>query len=158
MTEVLVRVTGNVGRASRKRPGARDLVLLEAVRRAGKVRPKDLAEHLGLSRAAITQQVQALTAAGDLEAETDPGDRRSLFLQVSPEGEKKLAVLNERGHQRWTLFTADWDEDEIALLADLLLKLESSIARAVRGDAPITEKPWRRPEDPSQHSPDPPKG
>lgn len=145
MTEVLVRVAGNIGRASRKRPGARDLALLEAVRRAGRVRPKDLADHLGLSRAAITQQVQALTAAGDLLAETDPADRRSLFLQVSPAGQEKLAGLNERGLQRWTSFTADWDEDEIQLLADLLLKLESSIARAVRGDAPITAEPWRKP-------------
>ena len=154
LADVLSRVGGNVVRASRKRPGARDLALLAAIQTAGRVRPKDLADHLGLSRAAITQQVQTLTQSGDLTAETDPADRRSVFLQVSPAGESRLQALTERGVQRWTLFTADWDDDEIRLLADLLAKLERSIATAVRGDQPITGAPWRQP--PSDHPAPPP--
>jgi DNA-binding MarR family transcriptional regulator len=114
------------------------------VQAAGRVRPKDLADHLGLSRAAVTQQVQSLTEAGELTAETDPNDRRSVFLEVTPAGQNRLRALTERGLQRWTLFTADWTRDEIQTLADLLLKLEQSIAAAVRGEPPVIAAPWSR--------------
>ena len=153
LSERLVRISGNIARANRRRPGARDLVLLDAVRQAGRARPSELAEHLGVSRARITQQVQALLDAGELRAEVDPQDRRSVLLELAQTGDDRLKELTERGLQRWALFTATWSTAEVTALADLLDKLEQSIADAVRHQPPVTGPRWRRaptPEEPDR--------
>jgi DNA-binding MarR family transcriptional regulator len=146
MAQALTRVSGNVQRASRRRPGASVLALLQAVAQAESVRPSDLAEHLGLSRGAVTRQIQQLVGEGVLGMSADPADGRSFFVSVTPAGRDRLAALDARGVQRFALFTRGWTTAEVRELGRLLEKLEASIAEAVRTDPPVTGAPWRRSE------------
>jgi hypothetical protein len=86
MARALTRVSGNVQRAQRRRPGAGVLALLQAVEQAGSAKPSELAEHLGLTRAAVTRQVQQLLAEDALVVTPDPFDRRSFSVAVSAVG------------------------------------------------------------------------
>jgi DNA-binding MarR family transcriptional regulator len=144
MYAVLIRVSGNVSRASRARAGAARLALLRAVAEASEPRPSDLAVHLALSRAAITRQLQELSAECLVELTIDENDRRSFFVSLTDAGRARLAALTERGLQRFELFTADWHDEDVQELARLLTLLESSIAKAVKLDEPIAGRPWQR--------------
>ncbi|TQS46119.1 MarR family winged helix-turn-helix transcriptional regulator [Cryptosporangium phraense] len=144
MSAVLVRVSGNVARASRARTGAARLAILRAVAEGSEPRPSDLATHLALSRASVTKQLQELSADGLVELTVDENDRRSFFVSLTEAGRAQYDALTERGLQRFALFTAEWDDDDVRELARLLTKLESSIAHAVRNDTPIAGRPWQR--------------
>jgi DNA-binding MarR family transcriptional regulator len=144
MSAVLVRVSGNVARAGRARAGAARLALLRAISEASEPRPSDLATHLALSRAAVTRQLQELSADGLVELTVDENDRRSFFVSLTDEGRARLTALTERGLQRFELFTADWSDEDVQELARLLTRLESSIAHAVQHETPIAGRPWQR--------------
>jgi DNA-binding MarR family transcriptional regulator len=146
MSQALTRVSGNVQRAQRRRPGASVLALLQAVQQAGSAKPSDLADHLGLSRAAVTRQVQQLIGEDALVATRDPVDGRSFSVAVTAAGQQRLAALDARGVERFALFTQHWTTEEVRELGRLLEKLEASIAAAVRSDPPVTAAPWRRPD------------
>lgn len=150
MARALTRVSGNVQRAQRRRPGAGVLALLEAVEQAGSAKPSELADHLGLTRAAVTRQVRQLIGEDALMVTPDPFDRRSFSVAVTPSGHDRLAALDARGVARFTRFTEGWSADEVRELGRLLEKLEASIAAAVRDEPPVTSTPWRHPpRDPS---------
>lgn len=52
-----------------------------------------LAEHLHLSGAFVTIEINKLVAAGLVSKTTNPGDRRRVLLAVTPETEQRLAEL-----------------------------------------------------------------
>jgi DNA-binding MarR family transcriptional regulator len=83
-----------------------DVRLMMAIKRdrAGKaVRPSELSERLGLTRATITYRVDRLLDVGLAERVADPSDRRALFVQLTQKGE---LVLN----RVMTLFASRTDE------------------------------------------------
>jgi DNA-binding MarR family transcriptional regulator len=147
MSQALTRVAGGMQRARRRRTGASAMTLLQAVADGGPVRPSALAGHLGVTRAAVTGQVQELAARGAVELSPDPDDGRSVLVRITPAGLEELTALNRRGVERFLMFTRDWDISEIRTLGRLLEKLESSIAGAVRHEPPVTGAQWRRTRD-----------
>lgn len=145
--QALTRVAGNMQRARRRRTGASAMTLLQAVADGGPVRPSGLAGHLGVTRAAVTGQVQELAARGAVDLAPDPDDGRSVLVRITPAGLEELTALNRRGVERFLLFTRDWDTSEIRELGRLLEKLEASIAAAVQHEPPVTGAQWRRTRD-----------
>src|SRR4051795_3592734 len=162
MAQALTRVAGGMQRARRKRTGASAMTLLQAVADGGPVRPSALAGHLGVTRAAVTGQVQDLAARGAVELAPDPDDGRSVLVRITPAGLEELTALNRRGVERFLLLTRDWDRSETRALGRLLEKLERSIAAAVQHEPPVTGAQWRRTRDgpaadapaPTDHSAD----
>lgn len=144
MGAVYARLAGNTARATRTRPGAVRLAVLQAVDAGRSPRPSELATHLGLSRAAVTRHVQDLSASGLVDLTVDEHDRRSCFVTLTATGRKELDALTERGIQRFQSFTADWTTEDVQELARLLTKLEASIAAATRHEAPVSGRPWQR--------------
>ena len=69
--------------------------LLSAVKRSPGSRPRmsDLAEYLTLSRGGITKLVDRLQEAGYLERVSCPTDRRTLYAELTPAGEKMLSDM-----------------------------------------------------------------
>jgi DNA-binding MarR family transcriptional regulator len=69
--------------------------LLSAVKRSpgGRPRMSDLAEYLTLSRGGITKLVDRLQEAGYLERVSCPTDRRTLYAELTPAGEKMLTEM-----------------------------------------------------------------
>jgi DNA-binding MarR family transcriptional regulator len=147
MAQALTRVAGNMARARRRRTGASAMTLLQAVADGGPVRPSALAGHVGVTRAAVTGQVQELAARGAVDLSPDPDDGRSVLVRITPAGLEELTALNRRGVERFLLFTRDWTVSEIRELGRLLEKLEASIAAAVQHEPPVTGAQWRRTRD-----------
>ena len=58
-------------------------------------RPKDIAEHLGVSRAAATTFIQRLEAKGWVETTPDPDDDRGVRVRVSRRGLEMLLRVGQ---------------------------------------------------------------
>src|SRR3954452_22632349 len=86
----LFGVLDNMNRARKNIPDAAMLAVLQqigAVERAepGRgARPSETAEKLDVHRSAITHHLRSLTGAGHITARTDPPDRRSSLLFLTP--------------------------------------------------------------------------
>jgi DNA-binding MarR family transcriptional regulator len=79
--------------------GDSDVRLMMAIKRdrAGKaVRPSELSDRLGLTRATITYRVDRLLDDGLAERVADPSDRRALFVQLTQKGELVLTQVMTR--------------------------------------------------------------
>lgn len=76
--------------------GTQYTILVSIARLSGQV-PElgvaTLAEHLHLSGAFVTIEINKLVAAGLVSKTTNPGDRRRVLLAVTPEAEQRLADL-----------------------------------------------------------------
>ena len=77
---------------------ATELRALFHIGRVVSITPKDLAAHLELTTGAVTAIARRLVAANLLHRVDHPGDRRSLYLE-----------LTEDGHQRMTAIHDDFD-------------------------------------------------
>ena len=67
--------------------------VLAALRRSGDpfvMKPTDLARVLMLSPAGMTNRVDRLEAAGWIERQNDPDDRRRTFIWLTPTGRQRL--------------------------------------------------------------------
>lgn len=56
---------------------------------------RGLAETLAISKPAVTRALDRLGGAGFVQRERDPGDRRSVLVTVTPEGERFLRKLEQ---------------------------------------------------------------
>lgn len=142
MVAPLMGVVAGIERAKRKGPAA-TLALLYVVAARQPIRPTDLSAEMGLHLSSITRQVQALSAAGQLEVTPDPKDGRSCFVSLSEAGRKEVERLTRIGLERFALFVEGWDPAEVRTLAALLTKLLESQARVAAREAEAPRADWR---------------
>jgi DNA-binding MarR family transcriptional regulator len=69
---------------------------LATIERHGPLTPSELAVRERVQRPTVTRVLARLEAAGLVVRATDPGDRRSCLVTVSPEGRELLSVLRTR--------------------------------------------------------------
>ncbi|MFF0490747.1 MarR family winged helix-turn-helix transcriptional regulator [Nocardia sp. NPDC004068] len=82
----------------------------------------ELAEHFLLDKSTVSRQVAALEQQGYLTREVDPANRRNHILRATPEGR---CVSREAERARARAFTErfrDWDDRDIARLAEYLVR------------------------------------
>jgi DNA-binding MarR family transcriptional regulator len=103
------------------------LSALAVVHRIGPVRISDIAAELEVNLSVASRQTQALQDDGFVDRVPDPNDGRSSLIAISDAGTAKL----EGAHQRLTgaIATAveDWDHDEVAGLADGIVRLRGAL-------------------------------
>jgi DNA-binding MarR family transcriptional regulator len=151
LVAALFAVTSGLERARRQIPDAAALSVMQVLawaerqEPAQKVRPKDIATALGVHRSAVTHQLQALEEAGQVTLTVDPGDRRSWFVALTDTGRAELDRLTTIGLDRFALFVADWDAQEVRTLTRLLVEFEASKAEVGRR-APPSRTRRRRPQ------------
>ena len=58
------------------------------------ITPKDLATYLGMTTGAVTAIARSLVDADLLTRVDHPGDRRSLYLELSPHGHEQMARIH----------------------------------------------------------------
>jgi len=97
-------------------------------------------------RSAVTHELQALEAAGQVTLSVDPADRRSWFVALTNSGRAELDRLTSIGLDRFASFVADWDAQEVRTLTRLLVKFETSKAEVGRRTPPSRVR--RRPPQP----------
>ena len=80
--------------ASRERIGTTELRALARISEGRTLTPKQLAAALGLTTGAVTSLTDRLVDAGFLVRTPHPTDRRSLTLQLTPEGDAVMQRIN----------------------------------------------------------------
>ena len=83
-----------------------------------------------VSNANVTTLVERLVADGLISRRTDPRDRRTSYISLTPQGRTAFAAM-ARAHEGWIaeLFH-DLDGDDLATLMQLLGKTKLSVGRA----------------------------
>lgn len=87
------------------------------------VRMSDLADRLGIARRSATSVVEELVAQGLLARGDDPGDRRSVVVEPTPDGRRVLEEVRERRRRTTAQALTGLSNDELAMLADLLRRI-----------------------------------
>jgi DNA-binding MarR family transcriptional regulator len=98
------------------------LVLLQDL---GPLRAGDLVAQLGQDKSTVSRQVAKLVELGFVDRTADPVDGRAQVLTPSPEGSARLARVREARRARWATDLADWPTDDVAMLAELLARINT---------------------------------
>lgn len=105
----------------------------------GSCQPGALAGRIGVGAPAVTKSVRRLTAHGLLQAHSNPDDRRSTILSLTPEGENLVQSLVHAGEEMLAEILGDWTEREIGEFARLIERftrasLDRGRRKAASGD------------------------
>jgi hypothetical protein len=65
-------------------------------------------------------------------------------VTLTPAGAEELQALTEEGLNRFGLFVADWEPEEVRMLTTLLQKLEASKAAVTARERPPPGRHWAR--------------
>jgi DNA-binding MarR family transcriptional regulator len=126
----LITVVSSIHRASQKGDAA-TLGILGAVAARPRVRPSDVALHLGVNQSSVTRQMQKLERLGLVKLQADPSDGRSCRIVLTIAGRAEMRRLTSIGLDRFALFVKDWDARDVRTLARLLETFERSKSTAV---------------------------
>jgi DNA-binding MarR family transcriptional regulator len=109
--------------------------VLHVLRRRGRVSGRQLAAELRVSPAAVVPVCDRLEQQGYLERVRDLGDRRILWLQLTPAGVELVDGFAGRGRERLTRALCRMTEaDRNALISSL-----EALATALEADQPAPE-------------------
>ena len=98
------------------------LVLLQDL---GPLRAGDLVAQLGQDKSTVSRQVAKLVELGLVDRTADPVDGRAQVLAPSREGSARLAHIREARRARWAADLSDWPTDDVALLAELVARINT---------------------------------
>lgn len=108
------------------------------------LRPTEVAQRLGLSPAAVTRRVRALSQANEVAIRVDPADSRSYTLSLTETGHKRLMAFATDLTARLAHGLPDWDQSRIqhftGLLNEFLQAAGSPETELLTGGS----KPWWR--------------
>ena len=101
--------------------------LLFAVRHRGPLRLADLAAACYIDASTASRQTAELVAHGLLRREPDPTDGRASLLALTDEGEQTVQDLIKQREEFFTSALAEWDDDDVRRLAELMGRLTDSL-------------------------------
>jgi DNA-binding MarR family transcriptional regulator len=136
----LITVVSSIHRASQKGHAA-TLGILGAVAARPRIRPSDVALHLGVNQSSVTRQMQKLERLGLVKLQADPSDGRSCHIVLTTTGRAEMRRLTSIGLDRFALFVKDWDARDVRTLARLLKTFEHSKSAAAGKRPPAPS--WR---------------
>jgi len=110
--------------ADRLKISATDVKCYSILRQSGPITAGQLAERTGLTTGAITGVIDRLERAELVRRVRDPGDRRSIVLELvhNPEREREIAQLYEPLGRAITGLVAQYSAAERATILDFLTK------------------------------------
>lgn len=97
-----------------------DLDCLDLVSRHGPLSPTALARRAGLHPATMTGILDRLERAGWIARERDPADRRAVTVRALPDRGREMFGLYAGMNSAMDAICADYDEEQLRLLADFL--------------------------------------
>jgi DNA-binding MarR family transcriptional regulator len=92
------------------------------------LKPSELADHAGVTRATMTGMLDGLAAQGLVERKHDPEDRRALFITLTPEGEKLIRKVLPLYFKKVSKIMAGVTDAERRALASILRKIERNVS------------------------------
>ena len=99
--------------------------LLALLQDLGPLRAGELVARLGQDKSTVSRQVAKLVELGLVDRTADPVDGRAQVLAPSPEGSTRLARIRDARRSRWAADLADWPTEDVAMLAELLARLNT---------------------------------
>lgn len=94
----------------------------------------ELAERVGLDSSSLVRLIDLLAERGLLRRETDPQDRRSKRIRLTPEGEAKIALLRHRLQEIEAELLVDLSDAELAPVMAVFDTIAARLAVAARKD------------------------
>lgn len=111
------------------------LGILFMLRHAGDSMPLGtLAAKLHVSPRNVTGLVDNLERDGLVVRVPDPADRRSVLARLTERGRERVAALSEVAAERQRALMAGFDEEELAQLRHLCLRLVQNLSRPLQTD------------------------
>lgn len=106
-------------------------VLLFHLLARGPLRPKALAESVGVDPSTISRQVDQLVRLGHVARTADPDDGRATLLVPTDQGRATHARMREQRDRLFAGLLAHWDDDDVATLTALLGRLTGELTDAL---------------------------
>lgn len=101
--------------------------MLVAIQASGRIAMSDLAADLGIKMPTATGLADRLEASGYVKRTKEPGDRRKVFVQVTPSGAVFFQKFRAVMRRRWEEVLLVLDPDELARFERLVIKLRKGI-------------------------------
>ena len=102
-------------------------LILVYVAEQGPQRSSAIAERFEIDKGAVSRQVQHLVDLGLLERRPDPVDGRASILDITAEGLRRHAEVNGSRRRFLEERLTDWDDEELAGFADLMVRYNASL-------------------------------
>ncbi|MFL6115298.1 MAG: MarR family winged helix-turn-helix transcriptional regulator [Catenulispora sp.] len=99
-----------------------DFAVLASLEEYGPLSQAELGRRLGLDRNDVSGIVARLEAAGHLDRQSDPDDRRRNLVTLTPDGAHHLEVIQQNADKAQAELLAGLDPNERRQLHDLLAK------------------------------------
>jgi DNA-binding MarR family transcriptional regulator len=109
-----------------------DLDCLELLARLGPLGPSALARAAGVHPATMTGVLDRLEKGGWLARDRDPGDRRSVVLQVRPDRVGEVFTLYSGMNAALDEICATYTDEELTVIADFLDRAATAGHKATR--------------------------
>lgn len=127
--ELLCHLTSALHRHYRANPRALasgDYTTLMQLKRGGATRGGDLAAGVGADASTMSRRIASLETRGLVARETDPADRRSSIVRLTPAGARAAEVAE--GERVSGVFEAltSWDSDDLAELTRIVSRLNQA--------------------------------
>jgi DNA-binding MarR family transcriptional regulator len=97
-----------------------DFKCLGLLHRKGAMTPKELAEEIGVSAAAMTTVIDRLEKAGYAERKREGADRRSLTVHAMAGSSRRVATLYQSLRTESERLFSEYSEKELALITGYL--------------------------------------
>ncbi|MER5613885.1 MarR family transcriptional regulator [Streptomyces sp. NPDC002215] len=121
--------------------------VLTLLGRYGEMRMSRLAELLAVDMSVTSRHVAHVADRGWVDRSSDPTDKRSRIVRITPEGERQLKELSESSAQLLAHRLRGWSDNDVAQLTVLISRLRSSFGdcRSVLRCSRPTEQTTRAP-------------
>jgi DNA-binding MarR family transcriptional regulator len=111
--------------------GSTDLECLDIIVMRGPLTAGELASASGLSTGAITGVIDRLDRTGFVKREHDDADRRKVLVRALPAVERRVMPLFRPMEQAAVSALSDYDDKDLALLLDFLLRAHQAAVAAM---------------------------
>lgn len=103
-------------------------LVLGILRDHGTMPPSEIGERLQVTRATVTGVVDSLERRGFVRRRPHPVDRRSVLVEITPEGMAVLQELRVLVHRQERAWMSVVSRDELRVYIDLLHRIQDSVA------------------------------
>ena len=102
-------------------------LVLGILRDHGAMSPSELGERLIVTRATVTGLLDSLERRGFVRRSTNPADRRSLMVEITPDGLAVLQALRTLIHRHEQSWMSSFSEAELGAYIATLHRIQDSV-------------------------------
>lgn len=109
-------------------------LVLGILRDFGTMPPSELGDRLQVTRATVTGVLDSLERRGFVRRSANPADRRSLLVEITPDGLAVLQELRTLVHRHEKVWLSVLTDEELRAYVDVLHRIQDGVERAPDDD------------------------